>query len=410
MLPYPSSVTRPVVKMLALAVGSVALALPVLSATSEAAAPAATRPRAAPQPWTLAPSADTGGAILVDASGQGYVAWDITGTGGAADQVYFCKLAKGQNCTKRIHLPLPSSESNYGISQPFPVFGVKAGEVEVVGPSYVYGNTVIWTSTNGGTSFGAGYVTPAGTFSDSTSVGDVLRDPASTSTSGTYMDTAGWNPDLGYSFTSAKIVACTSCNQQLSDGGGTLGATLGDSGQAQVVVYWRDTAVPELGYFWSAQSAGTPWHGPYKLGNGIDARLADGPGGLYLLSQDYTSQSEKNPSRLDVRKWNATTHTFGSATLVVNDSATSLSNSYGGLAEDPANGHLYVAWPGHVSAEGGFVMRLWESTNGGASFTGPKYPSLLGSAFSGPVRIAVRGGFGFLTFLETGGLKLVPIS
>jgi hypothetical protein len=292
------------------------------------------------------------------------------------------------------------------------VFGGVSGVVYAVGPSYVYGYTIIWKSTNWGGTYGAGVAQPVGSYYGGTTVGDVLYDPGSPK-SVDYMDVASsGSADADYSLTGPEIVKqCEECSFSFG-AGGVVGSTLGDSGVEQVEAYWTDAKVPTVDYYWSKDGGGVPgaWSShPVQVSDGIDARLVGGPHGLFLLSEDYTSPSEESPSKLDVRKWNPTTHEFGAPVTVVNDPASVESTDQGGFAEDTATGALYVAWPGTVSSEGGAVMRVWYSNAADTSFTGPKYVSTVPCCYAGPTRMAVRNGDGFLTFLA-GGLRLVDLS
>jgi hypothetical protein len=196
--------------------------------------------------------------------------------------------------------------------------------------------------------------------------------------------------------------------------GATLGVDhLGGGHQLQAVItYWQGTVPATLGYFWSSSAAPfrNSWHGPFKITDGENARLASGPEGLFLLSQDYTSPNEGEPTRLSVRKWDATTHGFGAPTTVVNDANNDDANQIGGLAEDAATGSLYVAWPSPAVGDANPVMRLWTSSDGGVSFSAPREIAPIDGALeAGITRMAVTHGDGFLTFLDEGGLHLSDI-
>jgi hypothetical protein len=402
--------------------------LAVVSATAASAAPAASisrsgRPAGTTAPAvsghaittvatlasTIDPHADTTGPVLVDSSGNGYVAWDHPPSNPAdADDVFFCKIPRGGTCTTPIQLRLPAASDTYSIDQPFPVFGVEPDVVYVVGPRYDLSDTVIWTSHNGGASFAAAQEIPPMSFAGDTGVGDVLLDPDSNTTVGDYMDVASANPGLGYSLTGPKIIAeegnGTSFTFDQPDG--ILASTLGDSGKELVEAYGTDAATETVDYFWAADngssSIGSPaaWSGPVKVTDGQNPRLAGGPDGLFLLSEDAAGNSEM----LELRKWDASSHSFGAPTTVFKYASGVDATEQGGFTEDDATGALYVAWP---NAAG--VIQLWTSTDGGKAFAGPVQVGRYPGGYNGPARLAMTDGHGFLTWEDDGGLELVDL-
>jgi len=368
---------------------------------------------------TIDPRADTTGPVVVDAAGNGYVAWDDPAAGAAADHVLFCRIPAGATCTHRVALALPGNSTNSAdaIAQPFPVLGGRPGVVYVVGPRYVRGDVVVWASRNGGASFSAGAVIPRPSYAGDTGVGDVLRSPTSPSPAVDYFSIASSNDGLGYSFTGlGSIGAHTPPAGFTFDTSGVPGlvegATLGFSGQQTVEAFWTDADTPPLDYYWSPTSGvsgaqGSLEHGPIKVADGINARLASGPKGLFLLSED--SSGAAKPLRLDVRRWGPSTHTFGAPAfvgLVAND--TNATNP-GGFGEDASTGALYVAWPGY-GAGGAYVMQLWTSANRGKTFSGPATVADIGDAYQGTTHLAATGGHGFLTFTDHRGLQLVDLA
>ena len=292
---------------------------------------------------TLDAHADTTGPIVIGSNGTGYVAWQHPSSGGGPDTVLFCAIPTGGTCKKSIVLPLPSGAATYGVTQAFPVLGGEPGVVYVVAPSYVTSNTVIWTSSNSGKSFSTGYVVPAGSYAGDTNVDDVLRVPDKPSVD--YFVVASHNVGLGFSLTSNKIVKCIRCSFSFG-ASGVVGATLGLSGNEAVEAYWTDADTPTVDYYWSKHddvAVAGDWKGPIEVSTGNNARLADGPKGLFLLSQDFVGK-ESQPTRLDVRAFDPTTHKFGSPMTVVNQSSSTASPYSGGFGEDPVTGALYVAW------------------------------------------------------------------
>ncbi len=114
--------------------------------------------------FTIDRHPDSFGAVVTDAAGNGYVAWEHLGTGGAADTPMFCRLAAGAtDCADPIALTLPGagglsgggplSGDELNANQVFPILG-PGSIVWVVTSRYVADDTVIWTSTDGGRTFG----------------------------------------------------------------------------------------------------------------------------------------------------------------------------------------------------------------------------------------------------------------
>jgi hypothetical protein len=155
------------------------------------------------------------------------------------------------------------------------------------------------------------------------------------------------------------------------------------------------------------------WEGPIKVDNGYVPRLAGGPAGLFMLSTDIApgESLEAQPSEIDVRKFNETTKSFGEPTPIakIPTSAGTLFNS-GDIYENPETGYLYVAEP-VIDSEGNYVMRLWESTDGGESFHGERNIATIGYAYLEVPRLAVAAdGQGWLTFKDAGGLEVADLN
>ena len=377
-------------------------------------------------PRVLTSHAASTGPVEVDAGGNGYVAWVSSASG---NPLYFCKIPKGKTCTHALLLPIPTGATwdNYRVNQPFPVIGGKPGVVSIVAPSYDFSNVVVWTSTNGGASFGEPQVIQNSHY-DGTGTDDVLRSPDADAPY--YPDEfaiASSNPGLFFTFTGIGAIGALEPPfgfEQNTTGvaGGVTNATLGfgqsvDPGPTQetqtVEAFSTDAAKPQLDFFWApvpgvSGGPGSLEHGPINVGVGTNPRLAGGPGGLFLLSEDYQADLTK-PLRLDVRKWNPQSETFSPPTLVAsipNDVGTT---AEGGLAQDLSTGVLTVAWP-MQTANGGTVMDIWTSANGAKSFSHATKVGAVGYAFEGPVRLASVGNSGFLTWQDSTGLHLVDLS
>jgi hypothetical protein len=370
----------------------------------------------APAAPILDRAADSGGTMVMDSAGTTYLTWADPATPKRSQSIWLCRLPKGGKCKTRQKLTIPAADRGLGVSEPFPALGeVSPKAFYVIAPSYIYGNVAYWISANDGATFPVSKVSPANMYWDRASVDDVEFNPnESRKGKEDFFDIiSSGSGDVGLSLGIPSAVSCSpgACEAGFETAPDVFGASLGHDGTQWVMAYWVDSSPDAIYYFWSNRGLSTGgWHGPVKVTHGMNVRLANGPSGLYLLSQDYATASASTPTKLDVRKWNPATHAFGAPTVVVRDSSTTVSTALGGFGVDSATGALYVAWPGNVASEGGFVMRLWVSSNKGKTFGRPRYVSRIGEGYGGPARIAARSGKGFLTFIESAGLALVPLS
>src|SRR3984957_12113694 len=385
--------------------------------------------------FTLDSHAETSGPIVTEASGTGYVAWDHPAPSASEPEVVlFCKIPRGGTCTTPIILPLPIGP-NEEIIQPFVVLGSHPGVVYVVGPRYIKDeDTLIWTSTDGGNTFSAPKSINSAS-PDKTGAGDVLLDPNTPASAGPtedYFGIAFNNPGLGFGFTANEITSGTTSFTFANPGtGGVASSTLGyvtgeiedKFTEAQIhpeveAYYNLSSPAPEVSFYryyakgGNADGEESGWEGPFKVSNGYVPRLAGGPAGLFMLSTDIApgESNEAQPSAIDVRKFNETTHTFGEPVQIakIPTSAGTLFNS-GDIYENPETGFLYVAQP-VINGAGEYVMRLWESTNGGETFHGERDIAKIGFGYSEVPRLAVAAdGQGWLTFNDAGGLEVADL-
>ena len=375
--------------------------------------------------------ADSTGPIVVDGSGNGYVAWASSKGNANGDPLHFCKIPQGGTCTHGLVLPLPTGATwdSYRVNQPFPVLGGKAGVVSVVGPSYDYGDVVVWTSHNGGTSFGEPQVISNCSY-DGTGTDDVLRSPdADPPYYPDYFSIASTNPGLFYTFTGIGAIGAldppVGFEQDTESVPGEVAqSTLGygktvnpgtDQTTQTVEAFSTDAAKPQLDYFWSplpgvTGSPGSLEHGPTNVATGINPRLAGGPKGLFLLSEDYTGRTTgaAKPLHLDVRKWDPKTESFGKPSLVTQIPDDADATSEGGFTEDGSTGALTVAWPTEATG-GGEVMKTWTSATG-AGFSAPSIVAPVAASYQGPARVASVGGHGFVTWQDSGGLEIAALT
>ncbi len=357
------------------------------------------------------------GPIVTEAAGNGYVAWLHTRGGGTeASTVLFCKIPPGGTCTDPITLPLPGAgtSATEAVSLPFPVLGSQPGVVYVVGPRYVDADTLIWTSEDGGEKFSA-----AKTIASSAGelgVGGVLLNPLHLATKAAptsdRFDIVSEDPGIGFSEAGNTLTE----NREVvfaNPGSFAQGTTLGltTTSHLPVEAYWTDTTPDEVFYYRNTKeptNKETSWEGPKKVTNGYLPRLAGGPDGLYMLSDDYLSgeSTENPPEVLEVRKYKESTGTFEAPVVVARDPSAGLFVT-GNLFENPETGTLYVTWPEQVGEN--YVMKLWESTDGGAAFHGEREIALLEGDPGIPWLAAAADGDGWLTFADEGALEVADL-
>ena len=385
--------------------------------------------------FTLDPQADSIGPIVVDGAGNGYVAWLHKAT--PNDTTMFCRFSPGlRSCVHPITLASTASADPLldSPSQPFTVLDPSGG-VWVVENRYVANDTVIWKSSDGGRTFGGPDDIGVGCYSNLTTPDDVHWYQNSVG-----FVTASYNAGLGYGF---SVYGETCAGQGATPGtgpgqgatgwkfdnpgsGGVVGAALAFApNQDQVEAYWLLNNPPNVEFFrYSVPNVapGTPgdfsstlpsnWVGPTKVTDGYMPRLAGGPAGLFMLSEDQAGPATLKPSALDLRKYDTGTHAFGAPVRVQAFAQSDTGQFEGGdLAENANTGELAAVWP--VSSHGSAFLRAYVSTNGGASFSAGEEVAAVGFGYTiyNSARVAIaNSGLGFATFQDHGGLHVVDLT
>jgi hypothetical protein len=371
----------------------IALSISLLGTLLFAAGPAR-----AIEVYNLDPAADSNGNIAMDGAGNAYIAWTHEDES-SIDQPTFCRILAGTGaCTSPVTLPIPglNPTSIDSASAAFPVIG--PGEtVYVVAPRYVEDDNVVYTSVNRGASFSTGVVVPGG-YSNQTEPTDVFR-------YGSEFLIGAFNASLGVSTTPA---AGTGLSLILPPGNLVESSSLGLAGANPVLAYSTLTEPYDVRFF---RYTGTPpvtspssWVGPTTVTHGYEAELSGGPLGLFMVSADQAGN--ETPSIVDLRKY--TGSGFGPATTLSSEGAPGLFDG-GAIAQAPNGSRLAIAWPGHRGGDNKYVMRLFTSTDGGASFTKTEIADLSdGIDFGDNSQMALDDGTGgWLTFVNTSGLHLV---
>jgi hypothetical protein len=349
--------------------------------------------------FILDTSPDSFAALAVDSTGTGYFAWESK-VAGSDDVTKFCKVVRGGTCTGPITLPTPplnpAPYDSTQVTAAFPILGA-GSTVYVVGPRFVAADVVVWTSTDGGATFGpATQVAPSGAYKG-TNATDVL--PV-----GSSFDISSHNP--GLDFTS---VPTTGGGADLTPTGGSTnisGSALGLASGSPVEAFSRlNGGQPQTVDFTAYTGTGDPnssanWSAPALVTNGILPSLAGGSKGLFLASQDASGGTYVP---LNVRKYTPGTG-FGAPVTLQTDTND---DNAGHIFQTPASGELFVAWQGATLPDGSTPVRLYSSTDGGATFTdvgaiGQGTPNFALGPDS--IRLAAADdGQGFATFTEFGG-------
>lgn len=369
--------------VITLTVASLALAvLPGLAAANDLA--------------TIDPDPTSPGHVVQDGAGNAYIAW----TSGSNDVPQFCKVAPGGSCSPQT-LPTPGGTSLDGAAGAFPVLG--AGEtVYVVAPRYVRNDVVFYTSTNGGASFGAGVEREY--YSNKT-------DPTDVFLRGGEFAIGARNAGLGFSTAEVLSPAGGSLSFSNPGDGGVAGASMALDGTNPVIAYWNFSS-PTYGlFFYRFKGTGlinteANWEGPVKVTDGYEPSLASGPAGTFMVSEDYAGGPY--PSAINLRRFDGTG--FAAPRTIAADPAPSLFVG-GAIAQSPGGGRLAVAWPG-TRSDGSYVMRLFTSNDGGASFA-ESHVAHIGDGYGlneNTDMSTAEGGNGWLVFRDAGGLHLADLT
>jgi hypothetical protein len=353
------------------------------------------------------PASGAFAAVAVDGAGTGYFAWEHNG-GSAANVTMFCKVARGGTCANAITLPTPPVGFGGGtqVDAGYPVLGT-ASTVYVVGPRFIEQDVVVWTSTDGGVTFGpAQQVAQTSAYKGNTNPTDVLAAPT-----GFYV--SAHNPGLSFISVPASGAGPTFSADLTPPGGvtnisdSTLGLAGGGTTGTPVVAYsMLNGGQPETISFRSQSGAGDPndgasWAAASQVTSGILPSLAGGPSGLFLASED--TDAAGHYTQVHVRKYTAGAG-FG-APVATLQSDTSFDNA-GRMFQTPG-GRLLIAWPGPTASDGVTPIRLYDSTDGGKSF--PMIGAVaagtpFNAIYQASIRIAAAdNGFGYVSFNESGG-------
>ena len=149
------------------------------------------------------------------------------------------------------------------------------------------------------------------------------------------------------------------------------------------------------------------WSGPARIATGVEPVLSGGAAGLFLVDVDTPAGSD-SPTLLDLRKDDGAA--FGPPVTLSDDPGAELFDA-GAAAQSPG-GRLAILWPQTRSGDGLKVMRLFTSTDGGASFAQTDVATL-GDSYLGDRNAAAAvgdDGTGAVAYVDDGGLELADFT
>jgi hypothetical protein len=354
-------------------------------------------PAAANDRFDLDSQATTAGNMAEDTAGNAYIGWMDGGS------PKFCKIPAAGTCTNPIALSL-SGTGLYVPSQVHPVLG-RGSTVYVVGPSYDGGGVDIWTSANGGESFGAPVV--------STGSAPDMTEPNSVLLSGSEFLIGSSHVGAGFGEVPVSGAGNTGFEFAVGSAPYTGQANLALAAPGDPVeTYWEDVDSSPINFSRYKGSgpltSASDWTTPAVVTEGEAPRLSGGAAGLFLLSDDYSAGSPE-ADLVDVRKYSGTTFSFGSP-LALSAGPAYDALTGGAIGQSPS-GIVAVAWP-QASGDAG-VMQLYVSSNGGASFGAATDIANIGSGYESGDNAQLtlnNSGGGWLTFLDEEGLQVADLS
>ncbi|MHB8656757.1 MAG: hypothetical protein ACYC91_02210 [Solirubrobacteraceae bacterium] len=359
--------------------------------------------------FTLDTSFDGFASVAVDSTGTGFFAWEHKVPGGD-DVTMECTVARGGTCTAPQTLPAPpvGASGSSAVEQPLVVLG-GGSTVYVVGPRFIASDVVLWTSTDGGQTWGVGSVAQTGAYQGT--------DPTDALLDGSAFDISSHNPGLYFSSVPATGPGpANGADLTPAASPGVESSTLGlAAGKPLEAVSLRPAAGSQHDTvnFTSYSGTGDPnsaanWTVPARVSDGIAPSLASGPAGPFLASEDYAGAGG-SASQVNVRKYDGSS--FGAPVTLQGDTT---GDGAGSIFETPSGGQVLAAWEGAARPDHNLPIRLYRSTDGGSTFAqlGDIAATTTPADSISAVRIAAADdGSGFVTFDEaTSALRVADFT
>lgn len=323
----------------------------VLSIAAVAAALAAFAPAASANPFTIGSGQHPH--LLVDPSSGALNAVWVDNP--LAQTVHYCRLPRGATACQ-ITRDLPLGIDAQTADQPFLVRDPGTGTLYVAMTRYVGGNSVVWRSTDAGSSWSGPTVVHAA--QTGTTHAEPIWGPLASSIS-----FADWNPGRSvFSAPADGSAPASTAEGEPAEGGVSFlvyDFQIAPTGDGGLIAAAHTLA--QVG-FWRMAPGGDPgstaaWSAPSVVGPGHDSRLAAGPSGSFLF---YEVGGGGVPTQMQLLKWNGTG--FGPPVKIGAQEAASFPDLFVG-----PSGTVVAAW--QKQAED--IQRAAFSTDGGASFSAP---------------------------------------
>ncbi|HEX4108459.1 MAG TPA: hypothetical protein VHX88_10015 [Solirubrobacteraceae bacterium] len=340
--------------------------------------------------------------VALDSAGNVYVTWDRESALGLSTPM-FCKFPLGSRCQSPIALSLPGSAATDG-----QYVLLCESTVYVVGPRDADADVVVWASTDGGA---------PGSFNGAVIANDDEEgDTDGALLAGTNLLLAG--DDHGLYFDSTPISGPGAPGFTFTNPGvggvAAHGATLAlDPDGNPVEAYWNLSTPAALSYYFTTSSDlgdEADWTGPVSLGDGQSPALGGNSAGLYLLSADGSGATiPDEPTALDVRRYDAAIHTFGTP-VTLGGSPDLTFDERGALAVTPG-GTVVAVFP----QGGAGALDAWISPAGGARFSAPIPVAAIDGTYGEQIALAATGTAsggvqGVVLYADGGGLELADLT
>src|SRR4051794_14941040 len=292
-------------------------------------------------------------ALAVDGAGVGHVAWVVSDPNG--DVVHYCRLERTDPPTCGNPQTLTSPD---GVVDDVQVV-VDGGDVRIIMPRNESNDVQMWSSSGGGPF--------SGPFQIATGpVGSTAPDAVLGADGNAFFTNANPGPIVQQ----VPVHGGPPPGRSASFAGAyTADPTVGVFGASSFPLLAAHGGAPDRAAFWRYNGTGdvndpASWAGPVVIGDGDATRLASGPAGLFLMTNNAGGSSG---GQVQVRRFDDLRGNF-TAPVIVGPSEAGVEND---LAEAPAGGPaagaLFPGWA--LSSSDRLRVAAWG--DGGRTWLGP---------------------------------------